>query len=327
MSSKPYKDLMYERLIKFKKHIKVFICLRCPEIPEHIEKLKQVALQSDDKNLTGVYQKEGHAWLKPIAEKFIENLNKEIFGNDKTKKKKELFSVYTIETKNRDGTLPDPHLHCVCDDNSLSNSVITEKVERCWQSFWDCELLDDSVRVDSAPFDKGPKAVLRYALKFSSKKYPAIIRPASIARKIESEIKTLADSRQKSKVGKQKYPLEPSSDPLLASKIEIGGNTVNEEKPSTEARRSLIRSAEGRQWEFLTVNDLVKILRISKSKIYQLVKKEKIPHYRIGGTIRFAPKEIIRWIEARHYPVKKVALEHNTIQDVDIMLSQRRIGS
>lgn len=41
---------------------------------------------------------------------------------------------------------------------------------------------------------------------------------------------------------------------------------------------------------FLTIEDLAKTLRLSRSMIYKLVEKGKIPFYRFGSAIRFCPQ-------------------------------------
>ena len=49
---------------------------------------------------------------------------------------------------------------------------------------------------------------------------------------------------------------------------------------------------------FLSINDLSKYLGIKPKTLYSWVAKGILPHYRIGGLIRFKRKDIDRWVEA-----------------------------
>jgi excisionase family DNA binding protein len=44
----------------------------------------------------------------------------------------------------------------------------------------------------------------------------------------------------------------------------------------------------------LTVADVARALRLSRATVYKLVAEEKLPHVRIGNTIRFVPGAIAR---------------------------------
>lgn len=50
--------------------------------------------------------------------------------------------------------------------------------------------------------------------------------------------------------------------------------------------------------DVLTVEELAKALRFSKQHIYQLVRVEAVPHFRVGNHIRFHKKALIEWVEA-----------------------------
>ena len=52
------------------------------------------------------------------------------------------------------------------------------------------------------------------------------------------------------------------------------------------------------QDSFLSINDLSKYLGIKPKTLYSWVAKGILPHYRIGGLIRFKRKDIDRWVEA-----------------------------
>lgn len=49
----------------------------------------------------------------------------------------------------------------------------------------------------------------------------------------------------------------------------------------------------------LTVSELVPILGYGRSALYEMTAVGRIPHYRIGSSIRFDPHEVARWLRAR----------------------------
>jgi excisionase family DNA binding protein len=51
--------------------------------------------------------------------------------------------------------------------------------------------------------------------------------------------------------------------------------------------------------DFLTVDDLIKTLRVSRVWIYKLVREKRIPFYHIEKCIRFSPSEIQEWLKER----------------------------
>ena len=48
---------------------------------------------------------------------------------------------------------------------------------------------------------------------------------------------------------------------------------------------------------YISVQDLMKLLPLKRSHIYSLIKKKKIPFYKLGGLILFDKKEIVEWFE------------------------------
>lgn len=51
--------------------------------------------------------------------------------------------------------------------------------------------------------------------------------------------------------------------------------------------------------EVLTVKEMSKLLRVSDKTIYNLVKADKIPHFKVGeqqGRVLFRAKSIEKWI-------------------------------
>jgi excisionase family DNA binding protein len=56
----------------------------------------------------------------------------------------------------------------------------------------------------------------------------------------------------------------------------------------------------------LRASELAKILSTSKMTIYRLVEQGAIPHFRVGGLIRFDPHAIADWLR-RKMPLKQTA--------------------
>ncbi len=50
----------------------------------------------------------------------------------------------------------------------------------------------------------------------------------------------------------------------------------------------------------LTPNQLAEKLSVSKSWIYKKVVSRILPHFRIGGLVRFSEKEINEWLGKHH---------------------------
>ena len=53
--------------------------------------------------------------------------------------------------------------------------------------------------------------------------------------------------------------------------------------------------------EILTAKDLEAFLRIDVKTIYAYVKGGQIPYMRMGSNLRFCKREILAWLEERHY--------------------------
>lgn len=55
------------------------------------------------------------------------------------------------------------------------------------------------------------------------------------------------------------------------------------------------------QHEYLKVPEVAKVLRIARSRAYELVADGEIPAVRIGRSVRVSRKELDRWLEAQRY--------------------------
>lgn len=53
--------------------------------------------------------------------------------------------------------------------------------------------------------------------------------------------------------------------------------------------------------EFLTIRELSKWIRLSRSHIYCLVSKKKIPFIKLGGKLLFSSIEIRNWIDQNSF--------------------------
>ena len=54
---------------------------------------------------------------------------------------------------------------------------------------------------------------------------------------------------------------------------------------------------DGTQPRWLTVQQLMKLLPLKRSRIYYLTHVGAIPHHKIGQTLLFCEDEIIKWME------------------------------
>jgi excisionase family DNA binding protein len=56
------------------------------------------------------------------------------------------------------------------------------------------------------------------------------------------------------------------------------------------------------QHEYLKVPEVAKVLRIARSRAYELVGSGEIPSVRIGRSVRVSRKELERWLEEQRHP-------------------------
>ncbi len=54
--------------------------------------------------------------------------------------------------------------------------------------------------------------------------------------------------------------------------------------------------------EFLKVPEVAQVLRIARSRAYELVGSGEIPSVRIGRSLRVRRRELDRWLEDRRQP-------------------------
>lgn len=57
-----------------------------------------------------------------------------------------------------------------------------------------------------------------------------------------------------------------------------------------------------KQHEYLKVPEIAGVLRIARSRAYELVGSGEIPSVRIGRSVRVSRKELERWLEEQRQP-------------------------
>ncbi len=56
------------------------------------------------------------------------------------------------------------------------------------------------------------------------------------------------------------------------------------------------------QHEYLKVPEVAEVLRIARSRAYELVAEGEIPSVRIGRSVRVSRRELERWLEDQRHP-------------------------
>lgn len=54
--------------------------------------------------------------------------------------------------------------------------------------------------------------------------------------------------------------------------------------------------------EIMTVPEVAKYLKMSKSKLYYLIQTRKIPHVKIGRNVRIRGSDLMNWLERQQDP-------------------------
>jgi excisionase family DNA binding protein len=52
-------------------------------------------------------------------------------------------------------------------------------------------------------------------------------------------------------------------------------------------------------YKYLTIEDLIEMLQVTRSTIYNL-KKKGLPFIKIGSNVRFEQSEVINWLNKNH---------------------------
>jgi excisionase family DNA binding protein len=80
---------------------------------------------------------------------------------------------------------------------------------------------------------------------------------------------------------------------------------VAETRVAEEAERKAAADAQSDKpkrtihWddELMTTRQLMEFLSLSRTKIWELVNKEQLPAFKIGGDYRYRRSEVIEWLE------------------------------
>jgi len=80
-------------------------------------------------------------------------------------------------------------------------------------------------------------------------------------------------------------------------------NAAVKKLPVKETRRALQENSKAdlvtrlkQRSGAIRVSELARILTMSRTTVYQMVEAGRIPHYRIGDSIRFDPVRIASWL-------------------------------
>ena len=52
----------------------------------------------------------------------------------------------------------------------------------------------------------------------------------------------------------------------------------------------------------LTVSDVAELLNISERQVYKLAASNRIPSFRLGGSVRFDPSDVAAWLRQKIGP-------------------------
>jgi excisionase family DNA binding protein len=58
--------------------------------------------------------------------------------------------------------------------------------------------------------------------------------------------------------------------------------------------------------KILTIPEVSEYLKVSKAKIYMLVAKNQIPYIRLDRNVRVRESDLLRWLEERTMPRKRL---------------------
>lgn len=84
----------------------------------------------------------------------------------------------------------------------------------------------------------------------------------------------------------------------------MGNRTERKEHPDEPENKTAKLGGEGSDY-LMTTREVMDYLQISRTKLWQLVKDEGLPAFKIVGDFRYRKSEIDSWLEAqRHVPDK-----------------------
>jgi excisionase family DNA binding protein len=51
--------------------------------------------------------------------------------------------------------------------------------------------------------------------------------------------------------------------------------------------------------EYLDIDELSRLIHLSKSQLYMMTSTRKLPHLKVGRRVLFDPEQIERWLDTR----------------------------
>lgn len=70
----------------------------------------------------------------------------------------------------------------------------------------------------------------------------------------------------------------------------------------TKNLKPLLTNQRNNEDEILTINEVAKHLKVTVNWIYKKGSSKEIPHYKLGGSLRFRKKEIDEWFNGFYTP-------------------------
>ena len=71
----------------------------------------------------------------------------------------------------------------------------------------------------------------------------------------------------------------------------------NSQHGTAESPPAAPETPVGMDQRLLTTKELMSFLNLSRTKIWELVKKENLPAFKLGGDYRYRQSEVIVWLE------------------------------
>jgi len=84
----------------------------------------------------------------------------------------------------------------------------------------------------------------------------------------------------------------------------------NTQHGTADSPPAVAKSLIGLDQQLLTTKELMSFLNLSRTKIWELVKKENLPAFKLGGDYRYRQSEVVVWLE--NYRVSQTNDENAT---------------
>ena len=63
--------------------------------------------------------------------------------------------------------------------------------------------------------------------------------------------------------------------------------------------------------QLLTAREVAESFRVSAETVLKLAREDRIPHFRLGASVRFRPEDVDAWLQARHRTVEQPVSCHH----------------